>query len=346
MQTVRYYNSLPVSQPGQVPDWIELVPAGPFKGVDGRGPWIIKNSAAVIARSMADGKLPLDENHSTDLAAPEGLPSPARGWIVEMEERNGAIWGRVDWNESGKQLMIDRAYRGISPVFTRDPNTGEINQVLRASLNNTPNIAALHSLHSQQENPLDPKELRAIFGLPETADDAAVLNAAREARAAQVALPQHIAAIANAAGLTATDPTVLVTELQTARAAAGNTGELAGKVVRLETELNTVRADRAREKAVSFVDGAITAGKPIASLRDHYITRHIADAAAVEREIGALVSINVGGMPAGHRNSDDAGGDDATEMESAIATTMGLDPKKLAAARKAREANSANKGAR
>ena len=35
---------------------------------------------------------------------------------------------------------------------------------------------------------------------------------------------------------------------------------------------------------------------PILPLRDHYIARHQKDAAAVEKEIGALVSIHAGGI--------------------------------------------------
>ncbi len=68
-----------------VPEWVQLVPAGTFKGADGRGPYTLTNAAAVIAASMAgpNARLPVDENHSTDIAAPKGEPSPARGWIVE-----------------------------------------------------------------------------------------------------------------------------------------------------------------------------------------------------------------------------------------------------------------------
>ena len=65
-----------------VPEWVHLVPAGTFSGTDGRGPYRLDDPAAVIAASMAAGKLALDENHSTDLAGPNGQPAPARGWVV------------------------------------------------------------------------------------------------------------------------------------------------------------------------------------------------------------------------------------------------------------------------
>jgi phage I-like protein len=68
-----------------VPEWVHLLPIGTFSGVDGRGPYTVPDPAAVIAASMAVRRLPVDENHATDLAAPKGEPSPARGWIVEMQ---------------------------------------------------------------------------------------------------------------------------------------------------------------------------------------------------------------------------------------------------------------------
>jgi hypothetical protein len=51
-----------------------------------------------------------------------------------------------------------------------------------------------------------------------------------------------------------------------------------------------VRADRtlAHAKAVAFVDGQIALGKPIHPLREHYITRHLAEPTMVEKEIANL----------------------------------------------------------
>lgn len=48
-----------------------------------------------IRASMAAGKLPVDECHATDKAAPDGRQAPARGWIVQMEVRADGLWGRV-----------------------------------------------------------------------------------------------------------------------------------------------------------------------------------------------------------------------------------------------------------
>lgn len=130
------------------PEWVQLIPAGAFKGIDGRGPYHVANAQAVIAASMAraQGKLPIDENHGTQRAAKLGIGAPARGWIVEMAAREDGIWGRVEWTEAGRALVADGAYRGISPVFEHTASGGVV-RVLSAALTNDPNLSQLATLH-------------------------------------------------------------------------------------------------------------------------------------------------------------------------------------------------------
>jgi len=130
-----------------VPEWVHLLPPGKFSGADGRGPYTVPNPAGLIAASMVGGMLPIDENHATDLAAPKGEPSPARGWIVEMQQRPDGIWARVAWTQAGQALMADKAYGHISPVFTHGKD-GVVTQILRAALTNTPNLAQLTALNT------------------------------------------------------------------------------------------------------------------------------------------------------------------------------------------------------
>jgi phage I-like protein len=341
----RHYQSQPLAAAGQAPEWVHLIPAGVFKGVDGRGPYHVKNAAALIELSMANGKLPLDENHSIDNAAPQGRPSPAQGWIVEMQARDDGIWGRVEWTERGRQLMADQAYRSVSPVFDATKDKGEVVQLHRAALTNNPNLD-LHPLHSRQETGLDLVAMRKALGLADTADDAAIL-AAVQAQAATVTahaatIATHnasIAAIAAAAGATVADAAGLVTHLNAVKSNATSVETMASKVVALETELNTLKATGARAVAEAAIDAAITAGKPIASLRDHYITRHIANADAVRAELAALPSIHAGGTRQRH---DAADGDALSEEDMAVCNKMGLDPKEFAK----QKAKNASKGSK
>lgn len=131
-----------------VPEWVHLLPAGDIRTNDGRGPYRVGNVKGLIAASLAFGKLVLDENHATDLAAPKGEAAPARGWIIDLQQRPDGIWGRVQWTAAGRQIMADQAYRGISPVI-QHMQDGTITAILRASLTNTPNFAGLVTLHSR-----------------------------------------------------------------------------------------------------------------------------------------------------------------------------------------------------
>ena len=164
--TAAAHSTLP---PGEAPEWIQLLPAGTFRGVDGRGPYRVAAPQAVIEASLSAGKLPIDENHATEHAAKTGAASPARGWIVGMEARPDGVWGRVEWNPTGVQLMAEKAYRGISPVFYHLPN-GNVLRIASAALTNKPNlpIASMHAALSDHERDALPDDL---FAFPATRQD-------------------------------------------------------------------------------------------------------------------------------------------------------------------------------
>lgn len=322
MQIDRHHMTLPAG----VPEWVHLCPAGTFTGVDGRGPYTVPDPAALVRNSMAGGrKLPIDENHSTDLAGVVGGPAPARGWIVAMEARDDGIWGKVEWTPTGTTLMTERAYSGISPSWPRTPN-GKVTQILRASLTNAPNLT-LNTLN-HQETRMDLVQLRAALGLSDTADEAAIMAAINAGRQAVVTHAAQIAALATAAGLDAALPVDrLVVELQSQRGDASRIGQMAATIVELQTQVATMRTDGARTAATAFIDAAIKAGKPIVALRDHYIDQHTRDAARVETEINAMMSINGGAVVL---NASNPGGNGLTPTDRTVAALMGVDPVKLA----------------
>src|SRR5271170_5371722 len=124
------------------PEWIELIPAGEFKGRDGRGPFRLTDPKKVIGATRAlqmDAGLPIDYDHATDFGAPEGRPAPAAGWICGFDERDGSLWGKVEWTAHGAEAVAMREYRYISPVFEYAEN-GDVVRLLRAALTNNPNL--------------------------------------------------------------------------------------------------------------------------------------------------------------------------------------------------------------
>lgn len=154
------------SSASDAPRRVHLLPAGAIKGADGRGPWQVRNAAALIAASMDSGRpLAIDYDHATDLAAPQGRPAPAAGWITGLEAHPDGIWGMVDWTQDGAKAVGSKAYRYLSPVFIFDKASGVISKLLRAALTNAPNLtlAALNSQVFAATDPIDPKALaRAI----------------------------------------------------------------------------------------------------------------------------------------------------------------------------------------
>jgi phage I-like protein len=127
------------------PEWITLIPASNFKGFDGRGPYrldqpghVVAATEQMIARHMTAG-LPLDFDHATDFAAPEGRQAPAAGWIKQVRAVNGAIQGRIEWTPKGRDAVEAHEYRYVSPVFEYD-DEGRVVRLLRAALTNNPNL--------------------------------------------------------------------------------------------------------------------------------------------------------------------------------------------------------------
>jgi phage I-like protein len=297
------------------PEWIELLPAGVFYGRDGRGPFRLDDPAGVIESTTAlqmNAGLPIDYDHATDFGAPEGRPAPAAGWIRELEVRGGAVWGRVEWTARAAGSIVAREYRYVSPVFQFDPKDGAVTRLLRAGLTNNPNlhltaIAASHTATAEakdegMEFPI--QELRGLLNLESDASVAEVVAKVRELRAAGDA-----AAAANASGAHAHDAAhyVAIAEFE-----------------RTLTELNALKAERARERAVHTVEDAIRAGKIVPAQREWAISYCAADARGFQAFAAKQPSIigenlGLGGEPPADRH---AGG--LNQAELAICAQLGL----------------------
>lgn len=133
-----------------VPDWIQVLPAGKFKAVDGRGPFYNEDPEAIVKASLAkmpEAGLVLDYDHSTDLAAPEGRPAPAAGWLKGFKVVNEAIFALVEWTKDAADKIREKQYRYISPVFIHS-KAGEVERILRAALTNNPALINLPAIAS------------------------------------------------------------------------------------------------------------------------------------------------------------------------------------------------------
>lgn len=161
-----------------------LIPAGRIEAVDGRE-FVNDAPEAILAAFEREGLvLPIDVNHKMEVMD-VGEDVPAMGWIVALEEREGAIWARVEWTPRGEKALRAREYRYISPAFLHDQH-GRILELVSAALVTQPAFrmpalaGRMHSHPDKEETGMDKKALCARLGLPEDADDAAVLAAIDE----------------------------------------------------------------------------------------------------------------------------------------------------------------------
>lgn len=168
------------AEPDGVPEWIQLTPAGPqLTGMDGRV-WTMADAAAVIAtcRAARGGiDIPVDFEHATHVKGARGERADAAGWVRDLDVRDGAIWGRVEWNDAGRESVASRGYRFISPGFDFHKVTGAVRRIVSAGLTNLPNFTmpALNREGEPQETDMDAAVLQALGLKPDASAADAVI---------------------------------------------------------------------------------------------------------------------------------------------------------------------------
>ena len=214
------------STEGQALQRIQLLPIGSFALRDGRGTFVVEDqahAAAIVAASLAyaTGRdIPIDYDHQMVNAIGPGKlgTAPASGWIKALAVEAGGVFADVEWTAAAAQLLADRAYRYISPVFTFDKATGRVTSIRCAGLVNDNAIVELAAVAAsdpdfQQETTVNYAKIAAMLGLPETATEDEILAALG---AMVMPKPEMVAAAASL-GLAAT---ASVTEIVAAAALA------------------------------------------------------------------------------------------------------------------------------
>lgn len=171
---------------GSVTDWIELIPAGPdVAGIDGRA-WINDDPDAIVAEFQRRHRpLVIDWEHATEHRAPQGLDAPAAGWIDQVENRGGAIWGHAEWTAKASAQIADKAYRFLSPVFLYDKKSTRIIALTSVGLTNTPNLTltALNREGSEESSVSLLNGLWVALDLSGSPDEEQCLSAVRTLKA-------------------------------------------------------------------------------------------------------------------------------------------------------------------
>lgn len=210
---------------------VQLLPAGEFKGRDGRPAkeltWKLSDAAgrALAAKLNARHssiKFNFDYEHQLMLAKDNGQPAPASGWATKFEWRDGQGLYAIDvkWTDRARAHIEAGEYLYLSPVISYNRKTGEIDDVINAALVNTPNLdispvaqerlAALSALATLSDTSPNLKEfspmkssLIALLGMAATATDDEVLTAVKALQAKANAAHASLAALHGALGLKA-----------------------------------------------------------------------------------------------------------------------------------------------
>jgi len=286
------------------PEWVELIPAGTFSGRDGRGPYILDIEAVLAAFAKAGVDLPIDYEHQTLVAADKAGPVPAAGWIVELQARDGALWGRVRWTEEAAQLIASRAYRYLSPVFRHD-KTGRVLALEGAGLTHYPNLDLTPVAHSQGDDMTDLTPIAQALGV--AGDDAASV--------------EQLAAHAQR----------LKTELDAARHAPDPSQWVPmSQHKAVADELAALQAQIAAEKAEAAVTEAMRAGKIAPALKDWalaYASRDPEGFAA----FAAVAPVIVGTDKAARPVASNAGNEALTDEDRYVCAALGISEQDFAA---------------
>ncbi|MCW7555889.1 phage protease [Endozoicomonas gorgoniicola] len=115
--------------------WVKLIPAGEFQSL-ANGQMLNNDTPSTIVSNFKDSgwSIPVDLQHATILKAPNGEPAPAQAWIEELEDREGEVWGRMDWNKDGLKLARAERFNKLLPALQYDKNTGRIKGIRSVAL--------------------------------------------------------------------------------------------------------------------------------------------------------------------------------------------------------------------
>ena len=240
----------------QVPEWIQLVPAGPLvKGIDGRM-WVAEDMQQI----MDDTRLPiaLDWEHGS-VSPYMARSGAAAARIVELDLRSNEIWGRCEWTAKGYASVEAGEYLYISPVFKQEHNwdgPSILEWLLGAGLVNIPNLDTLPSLNLPETHPMaDKNDDKNKTGTSAgTTEPAATVQNAPEGTTEPAAGQPQIDMVPRA-------------ELEAALQQVNTMAEQVNEMHRREQE----RDKTARELAINTaLDAAITARKILPTSREYY----------------------------------------------------------------------------
>lgn len=256
------------------PGEVKLLPLGWVKTQ--KGDFLVDDeSIDLILKHFKERRIDvvIDYEHQT-LA---DVQAPAGGWIKDLYRGAEALMAKVEWTERAAEYLKNREYRYLSPVVLVRNKDHKAVSIHSAALTNTPAIdgmfAVVNSLSidlikKEGGSLMDLKELAQIFGLPETATEEEVKEAAEDAaKAARKLAGQGAAGTEMVANSTILGMLGLQADAKTEDVAASiMLLKAGGEDVR--KELSALKQQVQGREAADAVDKALKAGKITAAQKD------------------------------------------------------------------------------
>ncbi|GAB6139915.1 phage protease [Methylosoma difficile] len=141
---------------GTVPTETRLLPAGYFRATDGRprecAAWFLDATVAdqVIRRAQEHkNDILIDYEHQSLYTEKNGQVALAAGWAppTNLQWRDSGLWAtNIDWTDKAHAHIAAKELRYTSAVFTYYENTGEVIEIISATLTNSPALDDLDDL--------------------------------------------------------------------------------------------------------------------------------------------------------------------------------------------------------
>lgn len=301
---------------------VRVLPAGRFRSADGSGRpatptegWLLDapGAQALMARAgrRSDKKL-IDYEHQS-MRASEVAPAPAAGWFAALEWRDptdaepGGLYVTPEWTPRAAAMIADREYRYLSPLFSYDPASGQVLDLVsvglvnQAGLDGLADLAALAAIkfNPMEDTPMIPKPLLAALAVADTATEADALAALAAINTEREQLKTELAALKSAAP----DPAKFVP---------------VEAVSQLQTQLAALSADLLARDVNAVVDAALADGRLTSELKDWALALGKTDLAALKdfcakaKPVAALT-----GMQSGNRAPAAPAGETLTRAQFA-----------------------------
>jgi phage I-like protein len=336
---------------------VHVLPAGEFTGMDGRPgnslTWKLSDAAGqqladTLNARHAKVQFQFDYEHQLMNAETNGQPAPASGWVNAFEWRKGEGLFALDvqWNARALAMIESNEYKYISPVLVYDKKTGEVVDLVNASLVGRPNLelnpvaqerVAAMNLH--HDTPFtNPKEISPMtvataillaLGLQADATEAQALSAITglQAKSANVLAINAALGVDNAADQAAT---VMAIAALKSQAVTGGDSTLT-MIKSLQGELAVLKAAANSQAVDGLVQAALKDGKLVPAQvvwAKQLGQTDVAHLSAFLKDAPCIAANLAGGQSQGEPKNKDAHGLD--EVQRAVCAGMGIKPEDYA----------------